>query len=90
MNKAAAGIKETNPHFKKAHAVMSEQNDDRDFAGHDDAKMAIRAAVRYLLKGVPVSDRANIVSEIIETVHQVVHEVTADSSDPFEDELPGG
>ena len=69
---------------------MSEQNDDRDFAGHDDAKMAIRAAVRYLLKGVPVSDRANIVSEIIETVHQVVHEVTADLSDPFEDELPGG
>ncbi|MDE2330182.1 MAG: hypothetical protein KGK16_05305 [Bradyrhizobium sp.] len=52
--------------------------------------MAIRAAVRYLLKGVPGSDRANIVSEITETVHQAVHEGTPDSSDPFEDELPGG
>ena len=51
---------------------------------------AIRAAVRYLLKGVPGSDRADIVCEITETVHQAVHEVTPDSSDPFEDELPGG
>ena len=81
---------EDRPHFKKAHVVMSDQNDDREFADHDDAKMAIRAAVRYLLKGVPGSDRTNIVSEITEIVHQAVHEVTPDSSDPFEDELPGG
>jgi head-tail adaptor len=68
---------------------MSDQ-DDWDFAGADDAKMTIRAAIRYLLKGVPGSDRGDVVSQIIEVVRQAVHDVPLDSSDPFDDELPGG
>lgn len=53
---------------------MSDQ-DDWDFAGADDAKMTIRAAIRYLLKGVPGSDRGDVVSQIIEVVRQAVHDV---------------
>ncbi len=52
--------------------------------------MTIRAAVRYLLKGVLGSDRGDIVSEIIEIVRQAGHDRPPDSSDPFDDELPGG
>ena len=37
--------------------LMSDQ-DDWDFAGDDDAKMTIRAAVRYLLKGAPAATAA--------------------------------
>jgi hypothetical protein len=68
---------------------MSDQ-DDWDFADDDDAKMAIRAAVRYLLKRAPASARGDIVSEITETVRQAAHDVSPDSSDPFDDEFPGG
>ena len=68
---------------------MSDE-DDWDFAGGDDAKMTIRAAVRYLPKGVPDSDRGDIVAEIIEMVRQAVHDVPPDPGDPFDDELPGG
>jgi hypothetical protein len=63
---------------------MSDQ-DDWDFAGDDDAKMTIEAAVRYLLKGAAGSDRGDIVLEIIEIVRQA-----AQGADPFDDELPGG
>jgi hypothetical protein len=66
---------------------MSDQ-DDWDFAGADDAKMTIRAAVRYLLKGVGGSDRGDVVSEIINIVHYAAHGLP-DSSDP-NDEPPGG
>ena len=41
---------------------------DWDFAGADDAKMTIRAAIRYLLKGADASD--HILVEIIEIVRQ--------------------
>lgn len=68
---------------------MSDQ-DDWDFAGDDDARMAIRAAVRYLLKGVPGSDRGDVASEIIEIVRQAVHDRPPDSSDAFDDDPPGG
>ena len=44
---------------------MSDQND-WDFAGADDAKAEIRAAVRYLLRDAAGSARADIVLEIIE------------------------
>jgi hypothetical protein len=49
---------------------MSDQ-DDWDFAGADDAKVTIRAAVRYLLKGAAGSDRGDIVREIVEIVNEV-------------------
>jgi hypothetical protein len=68
---------------------MSDE-DDWDFAGDDDAKLTIRAAVRYLLKGAPGSDRGDIVAEIIEIVRQAVHDVPPDQPDPFDDDAAGG
>jgi hypothetical protein len=68
---------------------MSDQ-DDWDFAGPDDAKAEIRAAVAYLLNGAAHSDRGDIVREIIEIVNEVVRGLARGQSDPFEDELPGG
>ena len=68
---------------------MSDQ-DDWDFAGADDAKATIRAAVRYLLKGAAGSDRGDIAREIIEIVNEVARGLAPGGSDPFEDELPGG
>ena len=68
---------------------MSDQ-DDRDFAGHDDARMSIRAAVRYLLKDVRPGDRGDMLSEIIEIVRQAAHERSPGPADPFDDDAPGG
>ena len=67
---------------------MSDQ-DDWDFAGADDAKVTIRAAVRYLLKGAAGSDRGDIMVEIIEIVHQVAQGEPPNQPDPFDD-APGG
>jgi hypothetical protein len=44
---------------------------DWDFAGDDDARAEISAAVRYLLKDATGSARGDIVRKIIETVHDV-------------------
>jgi hypothetical protein len=68
---------------------MSDQ-DDWDFAGADDAKLTIRAAVRYLLKSAAGSDRGDIVREIVEIVSDVARGLEPGRSDPFDDELPGG
>ena len=68
---------------------MSDQ-DDWDFAGPDDAKAEIRAAVAYLLKGAGGSDRGDIVREIIEIVNEVARGLAPGQPDPFDDELPGG
>ncbi len=68
---------------------MSDQ-DDWDFAGADDAKVTIRAAVRYLLKGAAGSDRGDIVREVTEIVNEVARGLAPDQPDPFDDELPGG
>jgi hypothetical protein len=65
-------------------------HEESDFAGEDDAKMTIRAAVRYLLKGVPAGGRGDVAAEIIEIVRQAAHGIPTDSPDPFDDELPGG
>ncbi len=62
--------------------------DDWDFAGADDAKVTIRAAVRYLLRGAAGGDRGDIVREIIEIVNEVARGMP--SSAPSDDELPGG
>jgi hypothetical protein len=68
---------------------MSDQ-DDWDFAGPDDAKAEIRAAVAYLLNGATGSDRGDIVREIIEIVNEVARGLPPGAQDPFDDELPGG
>ena len=68
---------------------MSDQ-DDWDFAGADDAKAGVRAAVRYLLEGAAPSDRGDIMREIIEIVNEVARGLAPGQSDPFDDELPGG
>lgn len=59
------------------------------FAGADDAKAEIRAAIRYLLKGSTGGARGDIVQEIITIVRQVSSEPPG-LPDPFDDELPGG
>jgi hypothetical protein len=63
--------------------------DDWDFAGDDDAKMTIRAAVRYLIKGAIGGARGDIVQGIISIVRQAVHDLP-DQPDPFDDDAPGG
>jgi hypothetical protein len=68
---------------------MPEQ-DDWEFAGADDAKVTIRAAVRYLLKGAAGSDRGDIVREIIEIVSEVARGLPPGSQDPLDDGVPGG
>jgi hypothetical protein len=70
-------------------AAMSNQ-DDCDFAGPDDAKAEIRAAVRYLLEVAAVSDRGDIVREIIEIVTEAARGLPPRQHDPFDDEFPGG
>jgi hypothetical protein len=48
---------------------MSDQ-DDSEFAGPDDAKAEIRAAVEYLLRSATGGARGDIVQEIIAIVRQ--------------------
>ena len=68
---------------------MSDQ-DDWDFAGADDAKVTIRAAVRYLLKGTAGSDPGDIVREIIEIVNEVARGLPPGGQGPLDDGMPGG
>jgi hypothetical protein len=63
---------------------------DWDFAGDDDAKVTIRAAVRYLLRGASSSDRGDVVAETIEIVRQAAQDVPPDRADPFDDDAPSG
>ena len=49
---------------------MSDQ-DDWEFAGAEDAKAKIRAAVGYLLRGATGGARGDITQAIISTVRQV-------------------
>jgi hypothetical protein len=63
--------------------------DDWEFVDHEDAKMTIRAAVRYLIKGTTDGLRGDIVQEIISVVRQAVHD-QPDQPDPFDDDAPGG
>jgi hypothetical protein len=68
---------------------MSDQ-DDWDFAGADDAKVTIRAAVRYLLKGAAGSDRGDVVRDIIEIVNEVARGLPPGGQGPLDDGMPGG
>jgi len=65
-------------------------DDDWDFAGADDAKMTIRAAIRYLLKGATGGSRGDIVQEIIMIVRQVADGPSRGQPGPLDDDMPGG
>ena len=68
---------------------MSDQ-DDWDFAGPDDAKAEIRAAVQYLLRDAVGSVRGDIVREIIGIVREVANGLPPEQPNPLDDGLPGG
>ena len=68
---------------------MSDQ-DDWDFAGVDDAKVTIRAAVRYLLKGAAGGARGDIVQEILAIVRDAASGLPARETNPLDDGMPGG
>ena len=68
---------------------MSDQ-DDWDFAGVDDAKVTIRAAVRYLLKGTVGGARGDIVQEILAIVRDAASGLPARETNPLDDDMPGG
>ena len=70
-------------------AVMSDEFD-WDFAGADDAKAEMRAAMAYLLKGTTGTSRHIIELEIMEILRQVASASPTGQPDPFDDELPGG
>jgi hypothetical protein len=62
--------------------------DDWDFAGPDDAKAELRAAVVYLLKDASGGDRADIVLEIIQIVRDAANGVPPGNS--LDEGMPGG
>jgi hypothetical protein len=64
--------------------------DDWKFAGPDDAKAAIRAAVEYLLRGATGGVRGDIVQEIIAMVRQVASGLPSEPPNSLDDGLPGG
>jgi hypothetical protein len=68
---------------------MSDQ-DDWDFAGADDAKAEIRAAVVYLIKGTTGAARDLIALEVMEILRQVANGIPSRQSDTLDDDLPGG
>ena len=68
---------------------MSDQ-DDWEFAGPDDAKAQIRAAVGYLLRDATGGARGDIVQEIIAIVRQVASGLPPETANPLDDDMPGG
>ena len=61
---------------------------DWNFAGTDDAKAEIRAAVLYLLKDATADNRADIVLEIIRIVRDAANGVPPGNS--LDEGMPGG
>jgi len=68
---------------------MSDQ-DDWEFAGPDDAKAEIRAAVEYLLRGATGGARGDLVRELIAIVRDVAIGLPPEQHNPLDDGLPGG
>jgi hypothetical protein len=68
---------------------MSDE-DDWEFAGPDDAKAEIRAAVEYLLRGATGGARGDIVQEIIAIVRQVASGLPPELGNPLDDDMLGG
>jgi len=60
-----------------------------EFCDSDNAKAQIRAAVGYLLKGVPGSGREDIICEVIAIVNSVARGLPC-GQDPLDDGMPGG
>jgi hypothetical protein len=69
--------------------IMSDQ-DDWDFAGPEDAKAELRAAVEYLLRDATGAARGDIVQEIIAIVRDAANGVPARKPDFLDDDMPGG
>jgi hypothetical protein len=63
---------------------------DRNFSNDDEAKIEIRAAVGYLLRGATGGARGDIVQEIIAIVRQVASGLPPEQGNPLDDGLPGG
>jgi hypothetical protein len=68
---------------------MSDQ-DDWEFAGPDDAKAEIRAAVGYLVRGAVGGARGDIVQEIIAIVRDVANALPPKPTTSLDDDMPGG
>ena len=64
--------------------------DDWEFAGPDDAKAEIRAAVEYLLRDATGGARGDIVQEIITIVRQAASGLPPETANPLDDDMPGG
>jgi hypothetical protein len=75
---------------KAPEAMSMSDQDDWEFAGPDDAKAEIRAAVEYLLRGATGGDRGDIVQEIIAIVRDVASGLPPEQHNPLDDGLPGG
>ena len=65
-------------------------HDDWEFAGADDAKAEIRAAVDYLLRGTEGNARAAVVQDIIAIVRDAAAGLPPEQPNPFDDDAPGG
>jgi hypothetical protein len=63
---------------------------DWDFAGADDAKAEIRAAVGYLLKDAVGTARDLIALQVIEIVRQVANGLPPERRNSLDDGFPGG
>lgn len=62
-----------------------------DFAGDDEAKVTIRAAVKYLLQGTTDGVRGDKLQGIITLVRQAANEPPPSKQPhPFDDDAPGG
>ncbi len=75
---------------KAPEAMSMSDQDDWEFAGPDEAKTEIRAAVEYLLRGATGGTRGDIVQEIIAIVRQIASGLPPEQGNPLDDDMPGG
>jgi hypothetical protein len=85
-----AGLNRAIGSFPKAPEDFMSDEDDWDFAGADDAKMTIRAALNYLLRGTSDGVRGDILQAIISIVRQVAAELPLKQPNSLDDGIPGG
>jgi hypothetical protein len=71
-------------------AMSMSGQDNWEFAGPDDAKAEIRAAVAYLLRDATGGARGDIVQEIIAIVRQIASGLPPVTASPLDDDMPGG
>jgi hypothetical protein len=75
---------------KSPEATSMSDQDDWEFAGPDDAKAEIRAAVGHLLRGVTGGARGDMVQEIIAIVREVANVLPPKPTNTLDDDMPGG